>query len=84
MHDYEISLNMSLLLNVENLSCIKYHLRFKLCPKHITHFCHFEGTDFCALGNDCHDNSTCVNLATKYACQCKRGFQGNGKHCEGR
>ncbi|XP_053396211.1 protein kinase C-binding protein NELL1-like [Mercenaria mercenaria] len=41
-----------------------------------------RGTDFCALGNDCHGNSTCVNLATKYACQCKLGFQGNGKQCE--
>lgn len=39
-------------------------------------------TDFCAIDNDCHVNSTCVNLATKYACSCNHGFQGDGKQCE--
>lgn len=43
----------------------------------------FSGTDFCALGNDCHENATCLNLATRYTCQCKRGFFGNGTLCEG-
>ncbi|KAL5011247.1 hypothetical protein ScPMuIL_011670, partial [Solemya velum] len=39
-------------------------------------------TDFCALGNDCHINASCVNLATRYACQCHSGFQGDGRHCK--
>ena len=44
----------------------------------------FSGTDFCAAGNDCHDNASCVNLATRYACQCKHGFKGTGQTCEGK
>lgn len=51
------------------------HVQGKCCP-----IC--RGTDFCAMGHDCHDNATCVNLETRYACQCKRGFQGNGTACE--
>ncbi|KAJ8315433.1 hypothetical protein KUTeg_007583, partial [Tegillarca granosa] len=38
-------------------------------------------TDFCGKGHNCHENATCINRATKYACQCKQGFQGDGVHC---
>ncbi|XP_055887465.1 protein kinase C-binding protein NELL1-like isoform X3 [Biomphalaria glabrata] len=41
-----------------------------------------KGTDFCALGHDCHSNASCVNLATKYACHCQKGFDGDGHRCE--
>ncbi|XP_050392092.1 protein kinase C-binding protein NELL1 isoform X1 [Patella vulgata] len=41
-----------------------------------------KGTNFCGLGHNCHINATCVNLATRYACQCQLGFQGDGIHCE--
>ncbi|XP_041352530.1 protein kinase C-binding protein NELL1-like isoform X2 [Gigantopelta aegis] len=40
------------------------------------------GTDFCSAGHDCDVNATCVNLATRYACQCRPGFQGDGHFCE--
>lgn len=49
----------------------------------ITVWIFISGTDFCALGNDCHINASCVNLATRYACQCHSGFQGDGRHCKG-
>ncbi|KAL3884140.1 hypothetical protein ACJMK2_030360 [Sinanodonta woodiana] len=51
------------------------HIQGECCP-----VC--QGTDFCGLGNDCHSNGTCINLATRYACQCKAGFQGDGRNCE--
>ncbi|XP_076466747.1 protein kinase C-binding protein NELL1-like isoform X2 [Babylonia areolata] len=41
-----------------------------------------KGTDFCATGHDCHQNASCVNMATQYACQCNPGFRGDGKHCQ--
>ncbi|RWS27877.1 protein kinase C-binding protein NELL2-like protein, partial [Leptotrombidium deliense] len=39
------------------------------------------GTDFCALGHDCHESASCHNLLTEYSCFCKPGFWGNGKQC---
>ncbi|XP_029650275.1 protein kinase C-binding protein NELL1 isoform X1 [Octopus sinensis] len=41
-----------------------------------------NGTNFCALDHNCHVNATCVNLTTRYICQCKSGFHGNGTHCK--
>ncbi|XP_071078642.1 protein kinase C-binding protein NELL2-like isoform X3 [Haliotis cracherodii] len=41
-----------------------------------------KGTDFCAVGHDCHKNASCINLATRYACQCLPGFQGDGHYCQ--
>lgn len=43
-----------------------------------------SGTDFCSRGHDCHLNATCVNLDTRYACQCRAGFHGDGRECEGK
>ncbi|XP_056639963.1 protein kinase C-binding protein NELL2-like isoform X2 [Diorhabda sublineata] len=42
-------------------------------------FC--PGIDYCAKGNYCHANASCLNLQTTYACQCDQGFQGDGKMC---
>ncbi|ESP01087.1 hypothetical protein LOTGIDRAFT_172822 [Lottia gigantea] len=50
------------------------HVEGECCP-----IC--KGTDFCGEGNDCHVNAVCVNLLTKYACQCNEGYQGDGRHC---
>ncbi|XP_071134214.1 protein kinase C-binding protein NELL1-like isoform X2 [Mytilus edulis] len=51
------------------------HIHGECCP-----IC--EGTDFCGQGHNCHHNATCFNLATRYACQCKMGFKGDGVFCE--
>ena len=34
--------------------------------------------------NDCHFNATCTNVPGSYHCQCKEGFAGSGKLCEGK
>lgn len=46
--------------------------------------CVFPGTNFCGLGNNCHSNATCINLTTRFACQCLPGYRGDGVHCEGK
>ncbi|KAA0200905.1 hypothetical protein HAZT_HAZT009071 [Hyalella azteca] len=51
-------------------------------PGECCKFC--PGVDYCAAGNTCHVNATCVNLQTSYTCHCKRGFQGDGRNCTGR
>lgn len=43
-------------------------------------FC--QGVDYCSLGHSCDENATCMNLNTKYACQCNQGFKGDGLTCE--
>ncbi|XP_064488936.1 protein kinase C-binding protein NELL2-like isoform X2 [Ornithodoros turicata] len=43
-------------------------------------FC--PGVDYCSKGHDCHTNATCINLQTKYTCQCNTGYRGNGRACE--
>ncbi|KAK3098531.1 hypothetical protein FSP39_020373 [Pinctada imbricata] len=64
--------------NCPNLNCPeekRLHIQGECCP-----VC--EGTDFCGQGHDCHDNATCLNLATRYMCQCDIGFRGDGINCE--
>ncbi|XP_052810970.1 protein kinase C-binding protein NELL2-like [Mya arenaria] len=51
------------------------HVQGQCCP-----IC--RGTDFCSRGHNCHSNATCINLSTRFTCQCRRGFQGNGSYCE--
>nr|XP_022290768.1 protein kinase C-binding protein NELL1-like isoform X1 [Crassostrea virginica]XP_022290770.1 protein kinase C-binding protein NELL1-like isoform X1 [Crassostrea virginica] len=61
-----------------NLNCPpekRLHIQGECCP-----VC--EGTDFCGLGNNCHSNATCINLTTRFACQCLPGYRGDGVHCE--
>ncbi|KAK2188777.1 hypothetical protein NP493_123g07043 [Ridgeia piscesae] len=43
-----------------------------------------KGADFCKASNLCHENATCLNLRTKYVCQCKEGFIGDGTTCADR
>ncbi|GFO28254.1 protein kinase c-binding protein nell2, partial [Plakobranchus ocellatus] len=40
-----------------------------------------DGTDYCSMGHTCHVNATCINLKTKFACQCNKGFVGDGHTC---
>ncbi|OWF42735.1 protein kinase C-binding protein NELL1-like [Mizuhopecten yessoensis] len=64
--------------NCEVLNCPvekQLHIKDECCP-----VC--EGTDFCSKGHECHENAVCVNMATRYGCQCKIGFTGDGHHCE--
>lgn len=61
-----------------NLNCPpekRLHIEGECCP-----VC--EGTNFCGLGNNCHSNATCINLTTRFACQCLPGYRGDGVHCE--
>ena len=45
----------------------------------------FAGSDFCAGNNHCHENATCLIIRrTRYVCQCKDGFIGDGSQCSGR
>lgn len=41
------------------------------------------GVDYCSLGHECHENATCLNLETRYACHCNNGFKGDGYNCVG-
>lgn len=42
-----------------------------------------NGSDFCSLNrHQCAANSTCINLETKFTCQCDRGFKTVGKTCQ--
>lgn len=61
-----------------NLNCPeekRLHIEGECCP-----VC--EGTDFCGLGNNCHSNASCINLSTRFACQCLPGYRGDGVHCK--
>ena len=38
----------------------------------------------CDTGNnDCDENAECDNKAGGYVCNCKEGFEGDGKNCTG-
>lgn len=39
------------------------------------------GVDYCAKGHECHKDATCLNLKTQYACQCNKGYEGDGRNC---
>lgn len=39
------------------------------------------GIDYCAKGHECHKDATCLNLKTQYACQCNKGYEGDGRNC---
>lgn len=65
-----------------SLSFCKVILFYRVIP-----FSLFRVVDIneCGSGsNDCHVNATCYNQPGSYYCQCKEGFVGSGKHCEGR
>ena len=40
--------------------------------------------DECSSENECHTNATCTNTNGSYNCTCKRGFQGDGRNCNGK
>ena len=40
--------------------------------------CQGEGS-----GNDCDIYATCINGPGSYTCECKEGFEGDGKSCVG-
>ncbi|XP_073996659.1 protein kinase C-binding protein NELL2a-like isoform X2 [Rhodnius prolixus] len=48
-------------------------------PDECCKFC--PGVDYCSLGHECHENATCLNLETRYACHCNNGFKGDGYNC---
>ncbi|XP_014255233.1 protein kinase C-binding protein NELL2-like isoform X2 [Cimex lectularius] len=49
-------------------------------PDECCKFC--PGVDYCSKGHDCHDNATCLNLETRYACHCNTGYKGDGYDCK--
>ena len=42
--------------------------------------------DECAIGDKggCHKDARCVNVVGSFRCECKPGYEGNGKTCKGR
>ena len=42
--------------------------------------------DECAVGDKggCHKDARCVNQVGSYRCECKPGYEGNGKTCQGK
>ena len=34
--------------------------------------------------DDCHEYANCTDILGSYTCQCKEGFTGDGKSCQGR
>lgn len=45
----------------------------------------FSDTDECQTGaHDCHADAQCINLNGAYTCQCKAGYEGDGKTCVGK
>ncbi|XP_046995713.1 protein kinase C-binding protein NELL1-like [Schistocerca americana] len=48
-------------------------------PEECCKFC--PGVDYCNKGHMCHENATCLNLQTTYACHCNTGFSGDGHLC---
>ncbi|RXG56460.1 Protein kinase C-binding protein NELL2 [Armadillidium vulgare] len=49
-------------------------------PGQCCKFC--SGIDYCSKGNSCHQNASCINLQTTYACHCNQGFTGDGYNCQ--
>ncbi|BES99222.1 protein kinase c-Hypothetical protein protein [Nesidiocoris tenuis] len=49
-------------------------------PDECCKFC--PGVDYCIQGHQCHQNATCLNLETRYACHCNSGFKGDGYNCQ--
>ena len=49
------------------------------------HILIFSDIDECSEENfTCHPNATCINTQGSYNCQCKDGFEGDGKkNCTG-
>ena len=44
----------------------------------------FTDANECEQGkNLCHVNALCTNTLGSYVCQCKPGFSGDGRTCEG-
>ena len=41
--------------------------------------------DECKIGNKggCHKDARCVNTVGSFQCQCKPGYEGDGKTCKG-
>ena len=42
----------------------------------------FSDLDECQGQSNCHEDASCKNTHGSYTCTCKKGFEGNGKHCE--
>ena len=44
----------------------------------------FSDVDECdANQNECHSNAICTNTFSSYVCRCLKGYQGDGRICEG-
>ena len=43
----------------------------------------FSDIDECKGNHSCHLNATCTNTNGSYVCECRPGFNGNGRICTG-
>ena len=63
------------------LVCMDYH-HFHLMPC----WSLYDGTDIdeCARGTDnCDSNADCINTQGSFQCDCRDGYEGNGRICTG-
>ena len=48
-------------------------------------FTHSSDVDECATGrDDCSLNAVCINTDGSFLCQCRPGFEGDGRVCRGK
>ena len=43
----------------------------------------FIDVDECKEKHSCHEHAKCINTIGSHACNCQRGFTGNGQNCTG-
>ena len=72
MYDYQSnhSAEIPLIFKVTNMMKYKYIYGF-------------SDIDECKGNHSCHVNATCTNTNGSYVCECRPGFNGNGRICTG-
>lgn len=57
---------------------------YSQCVKLLSSTCCYTDTNECVQGtDDCDDNAICINTVGSFVCNCRVGYQGDGRICEG-